>query len=179
MFILQSEQVDFCTLNSRIGEQTVQRPGIEYQRKLYTKGEIYDLQHRQAAIQKAKQKVLELKGQPMILVEDSGNITLWYHDKTAEKVSPLLTLDLEKLVAAMRNVGGIQIKERQFHLKTYHQCFVGNEAVDWLTYHLKISREDAVRIGQRLIDENWIHHVLDEQAFQDGYFFYRFRWDEQ
>ncbi|MDV3350675.1 hypothetical protein QGP82_18345 [Leptothoe sp. LEGE 181152] len=179
MFILQAEQVDFCTLNSRIGNQIVQIPGLEYQRKLYIKGETYEQQDRSTAIQKARQKVLELKGQPMILVEEYDTITLWYHDKTVEKVSPLLTLDLQELVAAMRNVGGIHIKERQFHLKSYPQCFVGSEAVDWLVAHLKISRPDAVTVGQRLINENWIHHVLDEQAFQDGYFFYRFRWDER
>ena len=179
MFILSSEQVDFCTLSNRIGEQLVQIPGLEYQRKLYIKGETYNQQDRQTAVQKARQKVLELKGQPMILVEECDTLTLWYHDKTVEKVNPLLVMDLQELVAAMRNVGGIQIKERHFHLKSYRQCFVGSEAVDWLVSHLKISRQDAVIVGQRLINENWIHHVLDEQAFQDGYFFYRFRWDEQ
>ncbi|MGD1854772.1 MAG: hypothetical protein ACFB2W_11015 [Leptolyngbyaceae cyanobacterium] len=179
MFILKSEQVDFCTLSRRAGEQSVQLPGIEYQRKLYIKGEIYNQEEKYTGIEKARQKVLERKGQPMILVEDCGTITLWYYDKTVEKVNPLVTLDLQKLVAAMRNVGGLQIKERQFHLKSYQQCFVGSAAVDWLIAYLDISREDAVRVGQRLIDEDWIHHVLDEQAFQDGYFFYRFRWDEQ
>ena len=179
MFILTTEQVDFCTLSSRKGKSVVQMPGLEYQRKLYIKGESYDRQHRQTAIKNARQKVLEMKGQPMILVEDSAAITYWYYNKTVEKVSSLLTLDLSALVAAMRNVGGIQIKERQFHLKTYRQCFVGSEAVDWLVSYLKISRQDAVKVGQRLIDENWVHHVLDEQTFQDYHFFYRFRWDEQ
>ena len=179
MFILTTEQVNFCTLSSRDGKNVVQMPGLEYQRKLYIKGESYDQQHRQTAIKKARQKVLEMKGQPMILVEDATAITYWYQNKTVEKVSPLLTLDLSKLVAAMRNVGGVPIKERQFRFKTYRQCFVGSDAVDWLVSYLKISRQDAVTVGQRLIDENWIHHVLDEQTFQDCYFFYRFRWDEQ
>lgn len=179
MFILQSEQVTFCTLRRRVGKKSRKVPGIEYQHKLYVKGTSYDLQQKQAAIQKAREKVVELKGQSTIVVEDCNTITLWHHDKTVEKVSPLLTLDLKELVTAMRNVGGIQIKERQFHLKTYRQCFIGSEAVDWLVSYLKISRQDAVIVGQRLINENWIHHVLDEQAFQDDYFFYRFRWDDQ
>ncbi len=179
MFVLSAREVDFCTLTSRRGEQLVQRPGIDYQRKLYSKGKTYKLEDRQTAIQTARQKVLDLKGQSMILVEEGDTISLWYHDKTVEKVNPLLTLDLQELVAAMRNVGGIQIKARLYHLKSYRQCFVGSEAVDWLVSHLKISRQDAVIVGQRLMDENWIHHVVDEQAFQDKYFFYRFRWDEQ
>ena len=79
----------------------------------------------------------------------------------------------------MRNVGGIHIKDRIFRLKTYRQCFIGSEAVDWLVSYLKSSREEAVQVGQCLVSENWIHHVLDEQMFQNQYFFYRFRWDEQ
>ena len=59
-------------------------------------------------------------------------------------------------------------------LKLYPNCFVGNEAVSWLSDRLKISREEAIEVGQRLIDENWIHHVTHEQPFQDGNFFYRF-----
>lgn len=179
MFILQSDQVNFCTLRRRIGKKSLKVPGLEYQQKLYVKGKSYGQQQKQGAIQKAREKVVELKGQSTILVEDNDTITLWHHDKAVEKLNPLLTLDLKEIVAAMRNVGGIQIKERQFHLKTYRQCFIGSEAVDWLVSHLKISRQDAVVVGQRLVNENWIHHVLDEQAFQDDYFFYRFRWDEQ
>ena len=44
---------------------------------------------------------------------------------------------------------------------------------------LNISREQAVDIGRRLVKEQWIHHVVDQQDFEDGYFFYRFYWDEK
>lgn len=148
MFILQAKQVNFCTLNSQVGQQIAQIPGLEYQRKLYTKGEVYEQNHRQTAIQKARQRVVELKGQPLILIEECNTITLWYYDKTATKANPSPTINLQELVAAMRTVGGIHIKERQFHLKTYPQCFVGTEAVDWLVSHLQISRQDAVELGQ-------------------------------
>ncbi|MEM9002060.1 MAG: mechanosensitive ion channel protein [Cyanobacteria bacterium P01_F01_bin.86] len=179
MFILQSEHVKYCTLSNQVANKTMQMPGLEYQRKLYVKGETYEQKDRHNAIQQARQKLLDLKGQATLLVEAGDTITLWHQDKVAQKVNALWTVDLKKLVADMRNVGGIQIKERLFRLKTYRQCFVGSEAVDWLVCHLEISREEAVQIGQRLIQENWIHHVLDEQTFQDEYFFYRFRWDEQ
>ncbi|MEO1350093.1 MAG: mechanosensitive ion channel protein [Cyanobacteria bacterium J06635_15] len=179
MFILQSEQVNYCTLNRHAADTTLQIPGLEYQHKFYVKGETYNREDRQTAIQQARQKLLDMKGQATVLVEECETITLWYHDKTVRKVNSLVALDLKQLVAAMRNVGGIQIKDRQFHLKTYRRCFVGSEAVDWLVSYLSISRKEAVQLGQRLIDENWIHHVLDDQAFQDEYFFYRFRWDER
>ncbi|MEM8805250.1 MAG: mechanosensitive ion channel protein [Cyanobacteria bacterium P01_G01_bin.38] len=179
MFILKAEEVDYCTLSKQAADVTTQVPGLEYQHKLYVKGETYDPKDRQIALQQARQKLLEMKGQATLLIEEDETITLWYQDKTVQKVNLLLTVDLKQLVAAMRTVGGIQIKDRQFRLKSYHQCFVGSEAVDWLVADLDISRQAAVRIGQRLIDEGWIHHVLDQQVFQDEYFFYRFRWDEQ
>ena len=179
MFILQPEQVNYCALNNYVAGKMIQMPGLEYQRKLYVKGETYDQKDRQTALQQARQKLLDRKGQSTLIVEAGETLSLWYQDKLAQKVNTIWTVDLEPLVAAMRNVGGIHIKDRTFRLKTYRQCFVGSEAVDWLVSYLKSSREEAVQIGQRLINEKWIHHVLDEQTFQDQYFFYRFRWDEQ
>ncbi|MEM9163758.1 MAG: mechanosensitive ion channel protein [Cyanobacteria bacterium P01_F01_bin.4] len=179
MFILKAEEVDYCTLSRQAADPTTQVPGLEYQHKLYVKGETYDPKDRQIALHQARQKLLDMKGQATLLIEEDETITLWYQDKRVQKVNSLLTLDLKQLVAAMRTVGGIRIKDRQFWLKTYQKCFIGNEAVDWLVADLNISRREAMQIGQRLIDEGWVHHVLDQQVFQDEYFFYRFRWDEQ
>jgi uncharacterized protein YlxW (UPF0749 family) len=75
----------------------------------------------------------------------------------------------------MQQPNGVTIQDRTFRLKTYAQCFVGSEAVDWLVNYLRVSRADAVRVGQRLLSENWIRHVVNEQTFQDDYFFYRFQ----
>ena len=42
----------------------------------------------------------------------------------------------------------------------------------------RISRKEAVMLGQRLMDVKHIHHVVDDHEFKDGHFFYRFYWDE-
>lgn len=179
MFILTSDQVDYCVLSRHATNPTVQTPGLEYQRKLYVKGETFSYAHRQLAIERARMLLLDRKGKAVLLVENGENLTLWCHDEMAQKLNSASTINLQQLVSAMRTVGGVPIKERQFRLKSYPQCFVGSEAVDWLVSHLNISRQQAIQVGQRLIDDNWIHHVVDEQPFQDDYFFYRFRWDEQ
>ena len=44
--------------------------------------------------------------------------------------------------------------------------------------NLGLSVEQAVRLGQRLIDEKFIHHVTDDHPFINDFFFYRFYWDE-
>ena len=38
-------------------------------------------------------------------------------------------------------------------------------------------RESAVALGQLLVDTDYIHHVVDEHSFEDGFLFFRFRQD--
>jgi len=87
----------------------------------------------------------------------------------------------EQLAAAvirMRSADGIPIGDRRHLLTVYRQCFVGRDAVDWLTRAYELSRREAVDLGQQLIDRGIIRHVLDEHGFKDGNFFYRFNADE-
>ncbi|TRY82350.1 hypothetical protein DNTS_006248 [Danionella cerebrum] len=72
------------------------------------------------------------------------------------------------------------IKDRRHHLRTYPNCFVGKEIVDWLIEHKEASdRENAMRIMQKLLEQRIIHHVCDEHnEFKDMKLFYRFRKDD-
>ncbi|MBC6417985.1 MAG: hypothetical protein GDA44_03920 [Prochloron sp. SP5CPC1] len=79
----------------------------------------------------------------------------------------------------MRDKGGVTVKDRLYFLKKYPRCFVGQEAVEWLKNCLHISTAEALGIGQRLVNEKWIHHVCDEHYFEDGYLFDRFYVDEE
>lgn len=87
--------------------------------------------------------------------------------------------DLEAIVAAMRGPEGVSIRERRYRLQTYPDCFVGLDAVDWLVRAYNITRQQAVAIGQKMLERGIIHHVLDEHPFTDSYLFYRFYGDEQ
>ena len=79
----------------------------------------------------------------------------------------------------MRNVGGIKIEDRRYKLKNYPKTFIGSEVVTWFKSELDISTEQAIRLGQRLVDEKIIHHVLDQHSFKNDLLFYRFYWDER
>jgi EAL domain-containing protein (putative c-di-GMP-specific phosphodiesterase class I) len=79
---------------------------------------------------------------------------------------------LAGLWRAMRSAGGVDIRDRMFHLRRYRLCFVGREAVDWLVQHAAVSRSEAVRLGRRLMALGCLRHVLDEHDFEDGEFFY-------
>ncbi|XP_034550612.1 rap guanine nucleotide exchange factor 4 isoform X1 [Notolabrus celidotus] len=73
------------------------------------------------------------------------------------------------------------IRDRKFHLKTYRQCCVGTELVDWQLQQSSCihSRIQAVGMWQVLLEEGVLNHVDHELSFQDKYLFYRFLDDEQ
>ena len=78
---------------------------------------------------------------------------------------------IAKLVSHMRNLTtGVEITDRRFRLKTYPACFIGSEAVDWLFKNVPAvtSRDDAVIIGQYLLNKGVFCHVLQEHSFCDG-----------
>lgn len=102
-----------------------------------------------------------------------------FDNPKAEPTQNRTGISLEKLVEQMRGSNGIDIRDRRYRLNTYPKCFVGSEAVAWLMRTQKISRADAVQIGQQLARRGIIHHVLDEHDFQDSFLFYRFYSDEQ
>jgi hypothetical protein len=86
--------------------------------------------------------------------------------------------ELDELLARLRGPSGVAVADRRHLLTVYPHCFIGREAVDWLVRAEGLTRDEAVRLGQLLVEREVIHHVLDEHPFQDGNFFYRFRADE-
>jgi len=95
-----------------------------------------------------------------------------------EFITDEINVDLNVLVAAMRGPEGLEIKDRFYRLNLYPKCFVGKDAVAWMVGTQNLTREAAIDVGQTLIEHRIIHHVLDENAFQDDYLFYRFYRDE-
>ncbi|XP_029937286.1 rap guanine nucleotide exchange factor 4 isoform X2 [Myripristis murdjan] len=73
------------------------------------------------------------------------------------------------------------IRDRKYHLKTYRQCCVGTELVDWQMQQSSCvhSRIQALGMWQVLLEEGVLNHVDQELSFQDKYLFYRFLDDEQ
>ncbi|XP_067994683.1 rap guanine nucleotide exchange factor 4 isoform X6 [Melanerpes formicivorus] len=73
------------------------------------------------------------------------------------------------------------IRDRKYHLKTYRQCCVGTELVDWMIQQSPCvhSRTQAVGMWQVLLEEGVLNHVDQEHHFQDKYLFYRFLDDER
>jgi len=84
-------------------------------------------------------------------------------------------VSLDGLVFAMQGPGGVAIRNRWYHLRRYPGCFVASDAVSWLQEHLDITRERAVRVGERLTAMGQIEHVMEEHDFKDEYLFFHVR----
>lgn len=100
----------------------------------------------------------------------------------AEDPAPPFKLEQSKLEAVaqeMRGANGVIIKDRQIWFTRHAKCFVGSAAVDWMVEKgHAASREDAVSVGNQMIESDIIHHVSDEKSFQDDNVWYRYREDE-
>ncbi|KAK2914681.1 hypothetical protein Q8A73_005275 [Channa argus] len=75
---------------------------------------------------------------------------------------------------------GKLIKDRRYHLRTYPNCFIAQELVDWLVSHKEApDRVTAVCLMQHLMDHDIVHHVCDKRPkFKDAKLLYRFRKDD-
>uniref|UniRef100_A0A2D4IGZ2 DEP domain-containing protein n=2 Tax=Micrurus lemniscatus lemniscatus TaxID=129467 RepID=A0A2D4IGZ2_MICLE len=75
---------------------------------------------------------------------------------------------------------GKLIKDRRYHLRTYPNCFVAKELTDWLIDHKEApDRETGIRLMQKLMDHDILHHVCDEHSdYKDAKLLYRFRKDD-
>ncbi|KAM3839350.1 DEP domain-containing mTOR-interacting protein-like isoform 3-T3 [Vipera latastei] len=75
---------------------------------------------------------------------------------------------------------GKLIKDRRYHLRTYPNCFVAKELIDWLIDHKEApDRETGIRLMQKLMDHDILHHVCDEHLdYKDAKLLYRFRKDD-
>ncbi len=87
--------------------------------------------------------------------------------------------DLEALTERVKRVLDIRDRKYGFPSKTYPKCFVGSEAVVQLVDEgIASDEEDAVRIGNMMLNAGVFHHVLDAHPFKNEDLFYRFLSDD-
>ncbi len=84
---------------------------------------------------------------------------------------------VERFYSLIRSEAGFDVEDRNHLGVKYSKCFVGSEAVDWIQAQGHTMNE-ALSMGQRLIDLSLAHHVLDEHPFKNEKLYYRFYRDE-
>jgi len=187
MLLLSTDQVRYC----RVVRQTEMKkaeiiPGIAYCGKHFIRGETFPITQKKRAIEFSRQRFVEYHEQVYILIiEESDQITLWYESAEVTRLPSdqnqyfsdfISSLDLPQLVSEMSSQEGIPLKTRRRGLKTFRQFFSGRQAINRLQKYLQISRRDAIRVGQRLLRENWLTSLTNNSSsLMEGDALYRFR----
>ena len=190
MLLLNANQVRYCQVTKQVqGGKVEVVPGIVYHGKIFVRGEIFPLTQKKRAIEYSRQRFTDYQEKVYILIIEEGDrLTLWYESSQAKQLAPhknqyfsdfISTIDLNQLVFQMRGENGVPMKTKRKGFRTFRKCFSGREGLNWLQQKLKISRTDAIRVGKRLIQENWLSPLThNTTSFQDGDVLYRFRLDE-
>lgn len=79
-----------------------------------------------------------------------------------------------QLHEAMQATDGVPRAERAWRGKSYRDCIVASQAVDWLASRHGLRRELALRACTFLWRTGRMHHVLREADFRDDFLFFRF-----
>jgi pyruvate/2-oxoglutarate dehydrogenase complex dihydrolipoamide dehydrogenase (E3) component len=101
------------------------------------------------------------------------------NEKQTDTEASFDNTDLEELSGRVKRV--LDIRDRKYGIppKTYRMCFVGSEAVKKMVDEgIAGHAEDALRIGNMMLNAGVIHHVLEAHAFKNENLFYRFLSDE-
>lgn len=180
MLILDASQVEYCPVLQPVGNATRVVPGAAYRGRLFVKGEVFARDRREEAVQLSRARFEEYGGLVYVLLVDNGQtLTLWYQNDAVRRTKVVddlvAAIELQLLVEQMRSPSGVQVKTRRQGWRSYPGCFLGNEAIAWLRAQLHLSRAEALRLGQRLLEEGWIDHIEGDRGFEDKPLFYRFR----
>jgi hypothetical protein len=185
MLLLKESQIEFQDVINPDAEKPTAIIGLFYQNKLFKKLKSFP----KDKLESAEKLTRQLSIDPTVvclIIEGTDGYTIWCQDsklklytaqvdRSSDRISQI---DLKELVREMRDIGGVKIKDRRYRLTVYPRCMVGSEITTWLVRKFFISEAEAVKIGQKLIDEKLLHHVTDAHLFQDDFLFYRFYWDE-
>jgi hypothetical protein len=183
--LLKSQDVSYCQLVRQFGTTSEIVSGVNYQGNLFVRGNTYPVRQRQLAITEMRRSYLDPEpAVACLLVEDGDIATIWYEDRYILKIVEdawdiVKYLNLAQLVNDMRSPQGVTIENRSQSFRLpYLRCFIGREAVDWMSARLSLDRQQAVALGQRLIDDNWVKNLSDRQPFLDADLFYQFCMDK-
>ncbi len=187
MLLLTDTQVQPCRVIRRNIFEEIVLPGLAYRDRLFFRVGQYSLELAAEARQQALAVFQEAKETFLVLVvriEDQW--TLWLEDPELQycsavqaKAKRVEQIDLVALTQRIRGCRGLlEIRDRRIGLKLNKRCFRADQLLDCLVEQYELPRKEAMRLGQRLINERHIYHLDHSKNLQDGKALYRFYEDE-
>lgn len=87
--------------------------------------------------------------------------------------------DMVKLVKQMQEPPptGVELRDRRWFTRLHLKCFRGDEMTNWLLGVFKDleTREDAVALGNQIMEKDIFTHVRGKHEFRDGNYFYQIK----
>lgn len=83
-------------------------------------------------------------------------------------------LNVQELAQTIQGDKGVRMQDRRWHWKLHYNCFIGFELTSWLLQNFRDvdTREEAVELGNELMDNGLFQHVSQRHNFRDGNYFY-------
>lgn len=84
-------------------------------------------------------------------------------------------IDIKKLAEDLQGEKGIQMLDRRWHWKLHQNCFLGFDLTNWLLSNFKDveTRDEAIELGNELMNKGLFQHVQRRHPFRDGNFFFQ------
>ncbi|KAI4199696.1 MAG: hypothetical protein LQ350_004418 [Teloschistes chrysophthalmus] len=83
-------------------------------------------------------------------------------------------LNIQTLAQVIQSDKGVRLMDRRWHLRLHYNCFIGFELTSWLLQNFRDvdTRQEAVELGNELMDNGLFQHVQQRHNFRDGNYFY-------
>ncbi|KAF2459152.1 hypothetical protein BDY21DRAFT_339925 [Lineolata rhizophorae] len=84
-------------------------------------------------------------------------------------------IDLKKLAQDLQGEKGIKMTDRRWHWRLHYNCFLGVDLTTWILQSFSDieTREEAVELGNQLMNKGLFQHVQKKHMFRDGNFFFQ------
>lgn len=84
-------------------------------------------------------------------------------------------LSISSLVETIQSEKGVRMLDRRWHWRLHYNCFIGFELTTWLLQNFRDvnTRDEAVELGNELMQSGMFQHVEKRHNFRDGNYFYQ------
>ena len=84
-------------------------------------------------------------------------------------------LNIASLAETIQTEKGVRMLDRRWHLRLHYNCFIGFELTTWLLQNFRDvdTRDEAVELGNELLESGMFQHVEHRHNFRDGNYFYQ------
>jgi hypothetical protein len=171
MQILTDGQVKYCSVVQETIGALEYLLGISFQHKIFLKQNFFPAHELDNARNYCQQKYLDAAGKRLyLLVKDTTGFEVWVEAKSARVLGDrdprdlVEKFNLENLVDEIREVAGIEFDNCQDNLQSGDRHTVKSKA-NGLINTLEVSLRQALDLGQRIINEEWIYPAVEEQFF--------------